>query len=138
MTAVASVTVDTSGLKRIAGELDPRAQKIIAKTALDVEDRAKRGAPVDTGALRASIYSAGAGLRSKYLVSQIIARGLNPDAAFHAKEDGGDLTAIVGASVEYAIYQEFGTKAMKAHPFMIPALEAMRKPFLDAWKEMTK
>lgn len=138
MAAIASVEVDTSGLKRIAGELDPRAQKIIAKTALDVEDRAKRGAPVDTGALRASIYSAGAGLRSKYTVSQIIAKGLNPSATFNAREDGGDLTAVVGASVEYAIYQEFGAKAMRAHPFMIPALEAVRKPFLDAWKELTK
>lgn len=139
MAAVAKVTVDTSGLKRIAGELDPRARKVIAKAAMDVEDRARRAAPVDTGALRASIYTSGGAIASDYVAARAIAKGLNPGATFDDEEKGeGGLNAVIGASVEYAIHQEFGTKKMGAQPFLIPALEAIRRSFLGAWGELTK
>jgi len=48
--------------------------------------------------------------------------------------------AIVGTPVEYAIYQEFGTRKMNAQPFLRPAMDvvsgeplkqAMYKAFFD-------
>lgn len=132
MSKVGSVTVDTKALDKLIGELDPRAVKVIAKAATDVETGAKVRAPVLTGALRASIFTA-------------------------IKNEG--LTAEIGPSVEYGVYVELGTgrrgatsniqrpegvkyskdwPGISAHPFLIPALEAIRKSFLEAWKQLVK
>ncbi len=106
---VGSVTVDVSGITRIAGQLDKRAADVIAKAALDVESDAKENAPVDTGALKASIFT------------EILS---------------GGATARVGPTVSYGIFQELGTHKMRAHPYLIPALERVRASFLAAWKEL--
>lgn len=106
---IAQVTVDTKLLETLISQLDPRATAVISKAAMGVEAKAKELAPVDTGALRASIFT--------------------------AIENGG-LTAYVGPTVEYAVYQELGTRKMKAHPFLVPALESVREAFLAAWKEL--
>lgn len=137
MAAIASVKVDTSGLKRVAEQLEPQARKVIAKAAFDVESRAKRRAPVDTGALRASIYTSVGGGRSSYSVTKTIAKGLGA-TAFTDEEKAEGLSANIGASVEYAIFNEMGSRKMGAHPFLIPALEEVRKSFEDAWKELVK
>ncbi len=107
---IGNVTVDTSGLTRIAGQIDKRAADVIAKAAMDIESDAKQNAPVDTGALKASIFT--------------------------AIENGG-ATAKVGPTVSYGIFQELGTYKMAAHPYLIPALEKVRASFLAAWKELT-
>jgi len=44
----------------------------------------------------------------------------------------GEHLRIVADGVEYGIYQELGTSKMPAHPFMTPAVEAMRDKFADA------
>lgn len=75
--------------------------KDLAKRAIRVERLAKRLAPVDTGRLRASIN-------------------------WRIESDRRGLVAIVGTSVDYAPYQEFGTSIMAAHPFLRPALVAAR------------
>ncbi len=108
---IANITVDTSGLTRIAGQLDNRAADVIVFYAKQIEDGANQLAPVDTGALKASIFT---------------------------KILNGEATAQVGPTVEYGIFQELGTHKMRAHPFLIPALEAIRQSFLDAWKELTE
>lgn len=59
------------------------------------ESYAKQLAPVDTGNLRNSIT--------------------------HRQLDGD--TEIVGSAVEYAPYQELGTRKMKAQPYLRPAIE---------------
>lgn len=109
MPAQSSVKLDTSGLQRIAGQLDPRAAQVIKIAAMETEDGAKQNAPVDTGALKASIYTKLSGL-----------------------------SAEIGASVEYAIYQELGTSKMAAHPFLIPSFELARKRLLEAWGQLVK
>lgn len=81
----------------------PQAQKrtrkelaaLVARTAFKIEQRAKILAPVDTGNLRRSIQT-----------------------AFE-----GDLTAVVFVAAEYGIYVEFGTRRMRAQPFLLPAAE---------------
>ena len=37
----------------------------------------------------------------------------------HATDDD---TAYIGTNVDYAIYQEFGTRKMSAHPYLTPAV----------------
>lgn len=73
----------------------------VAKIAIAIEGQAKLDAPVDTGILRASITRN--------------IEGLN---------------ASVGSNVEYAIYQEEGTRYMRAanqgQGFLKPAIEKVR------------
>lgn len=88
-------------LKALLEGPDGAVAKDLAKRAIRVERMAKRLAPVDTGRLRASI-------------------------AWQIERHHGRLSAVVGTNVEYAIYQEFGTSRMAAHPFLRPALAAAR------------
>jgi HK97 gp10 family phage protein len=82
------------------GRLHPLISKAIIKalnlSALVVKTAAKTLSPVRTGNLRASIGSRVEGLRQE---------------------------AYVGSNVEYAEYQEYGTKYMAAQPYLRPALE---------------
>lgn len=85
--------------ERIAQNLsgNPVAQAM-KSGMLYVTADAKRLAPVDTGRLRASISP--------------------------AVETAGERTlGIVGSNVKYAPYQELGTRRMKAHPYLKPALD---------------
>ena len=109
-------TVDTSQLNRLAADLGrasyratQQAQKAVTKTAADMERAAKQAAPVDTGALRASIGSTIAGDR---------------------------LSAEIGPTVAYAPYQEWGTSRMAAHPFMGPAVDAVEPGFVQAMEQI--
>jgi HK97 gp10 family phage protein len=65
----------------------------------DVEGQAKPLSPWKTGNLRASI---------------------------NGRVEGS--IGIVGTAVNYAEYQEYGTKNMEANPFLRPALDARRGP----------
>lgn len=87
------------------------ASRIVRGIAFAVEGAAKTLAPVDTGALRNSITT--------------------------TVGDNG-MTAEVGPTVEYAIYQELGTHKMAPRPFLGPAFEQMRGPFNDAVKKLVK
>jgi HK97 gp10 family phage protein len=74
----------------------------IARRAVQVDSVAKRMCPVDTGRLRASIN-------------------------WRMETDSRGLLAVIGTNVEYAPYQEFGTRHMPAHPYLRPALGAARR-----------
>lgn len=69
--------------------------KSIEAAAFDTMAEAKRNAPVDTGRLRSDV--------------QLIER----------RKDGLGIT--VGNTVHYAPHQEYGTKHMKAQPYLLPA-----------------
>ena len=64
------------------------------------EGIAKEHAPVDTGNLRRSIT--------------------------HEVHSGRKPFVRIGTNVRYGIYQELGTRFHPAHPFLRPALEALR------------
>ncbi len=104
----AKVTVDTSKLKTAEVQLQRRAEQVIQKAAMDIEKDAKTRAPVDTGFLRDNINA----------------------------EQQTPLEWWVIAHAEYSIYQELGTRFMRAHPFLFPALEAARSRFLAAWGKL--
>ena len=84
----------SAALEQYAAEAVETMSKGIAEGCKIVEGEARAEAPVDTGALRQSI---------------------------HSQTEG--LTGTVGTNVEYAMYPEFGTYKMKAHPFLVPALK---------------
>lgn len=84
-----------------------RAEQAVAKTVFDIEGRAKGSAPVDTGNLRDSITG-----------------------------DAAGLSGTVSTNVEYAIYQEYGTSRMAAHPYMIPAAEAAASAFFQEMRSI--
>lgn len=69
--------------------------------ALLIEGRAKELAPVRTGTLRRSIHTE-----------------IAESTPTHA-------TVLVGTDTFYAPFQEFGTRFMRAHPFLRPALDEM-------------
>lgn len=102
------VTLDTSELNRLLRESDNNSQETINAIAFSVEAKAKVKAPVDTGALKNSIQTVTPSRQSQG-GDEIIP---NPER----------LHAHVGSSMEYAIYQELGTRNMQAQPFLIPAL----------------
>jgi HK97 gp10 family phage protein len=91
-------------------EFDSKIQAIISKASGPglqaalmeggklIETAAKGFAPVDTGRLRSSINT----------------------------EAQGENTVIVAPHVDYAMYQEFGTKNQSGTPFMKPGFESSR------------
>lgn len=83
-------------LRKGAAGLEELAQKVVAKTALDIEATSKKLAPVDTGMLRNSI-----------------GHTLTEDK----------LGAEVGPTVEYARMVEDGTSRQAPQPYMMPAAD---------------
>lgn len=88
-----SVTINPSGKAQLEAELLKYGQRIGAQ----IERRAKRLAPVDTGRLRASITNT-------------------------VEQDGDGVLVTVYSDVEYAPYLETGTRRQQAQPYLRPAL----------------
>lgn len=93
----------SASLRRVAGELD-NLQAASAAGAQAIRARAQSAAPVDTGTLARSI-----------------------------RADFTGETITVGAYVEYARFQEFGTVYVAASPYLRPALEAAQTQIVDAY-----
>jgi len=113
-----SVSIELKGFDGLLSKvklLVPRvragAQEAVAETALLIETDAKLLAPVDTGRLRASIHTE-----------------LSPDG----------LKAMVLDGVTYGVFMEFGTRYIKARPFLFPAYEKNRAAFVALLKAKTK
>ena len=95
-----SITFDDTEVQKMLRKMPPAIrtaiERFLIKAGLVIKSSAKANAPVRTGRLRDSISSKVDKLRQE---------------------------AVIGPNVEYDIYQEFGTKYMKAQPYMRPALE---------------
>ena len=133
------VTLDTRKLQALRKELIPLAEKVIDKTAFDIEQSAKRHCPVDTGALRSSIYTV-TSRESGESDAQQNARLDNPDVELETiPAPRNRLEARVGPSVNYAIYVHWGTVKMRySRPFLLLAVEDYRPYFLRAWDAMLR
>jgi HK97 gp10 family phage protein len=107
------VHLDTRELDRIAKQTGTRSEDVMRGLAFEMEAEMKQRAAVDTGAMRASVYTV-----TKDSDGYQAAAQTSP----HPRPSG-KVIANVGPSVEYAIHQEFGTSRMAAQPFVIPAAE---------------
>lgn len=83
------------------GKLDA-VKRVVKMNGAELQAKAQRNAPVDTGTLKRSISL--------------------------ELRDGG-LTAESEATAEYAPYVEWGTRFMNAQPFMRPAYYAQKEQF---------
>ena len=94
------VKIDQKAVREISGGEDvTKALEIIGQLG---EGEAKRLAPVDTGNLRRS------------LTHELGRSGLNQYVR-------------IGSNVEYAVFQELGTRYHPAQPYLRPAAEFLRR-----------
>lgn len=101
-----------SRIESSAGRVGARTSAVVRRTALAIEADAKALAPVaeiDGGTLRNSISTTVTG-------------------------DGrhGAMTAEIGPTAEYGIYQELGTSVMAAQPYLGPAFDRQIGGYTEA------
>lgn len=101
------IRIVSNRLPEISAAIRPAVVQEVQKATYDVEARAKQVVPVKTGTLRRSI---------------------------HSVFSNGGLTGIVGPSVSYSAFVEFGTRRMAARPYMRPAAEQVLPGFTTAVK----
>lgn len=89
-----TIRVVSNKIPAYVAHLRPGVAEDVETTAREIEAGAKQLAPVLTGTLRRSI---------------------------HTVLSNGGLSAVIGPSVNYAIYVEMGTRFMGARPYMRPA-----------------
>ncbi len=90
-----------NNLPRITSQIEKALSEAVRKAAFSIEAHAKTLCPVDTGLLRNSLQTT----------------------------VESPTKATVGTNVEYAQYQEFGTRHQKGKAFMTPAADAEKKKF---------
>lgn len=118
--------VDTRRLNRIIANVDGNTTEFLRTVAFAVERRAKINAPVDTGALRASIYTR-IGNESNDM----------PDVPGNAGRaslptPGNATTAHIGPSVNYGIFVELGSGGRAARPFLADAVRTVEDSVIHA------
>lgn len=101
----------THQLEQSTGEIRTRVAQAVRLVGSKVERDAKIAAPVDTGFLRSSISTRVSG-------------------------NANTSTAEVSASANYAIWVEHGTSRMSPQPFMTPAFQRNKQPFIDALQQL--
>lgn len=131
-----SVSLVYNHIGLVKAQARRKAEQIVRKTAFDIEAAAKANTPVDTGALKNSIYTA-TDKNSNYSEAAETARSKNPKANILVEgEKPESLTATVGPSVDYGIHVELGTHKKGARPFLGPAAEGARPAFLKAMESL--
>lgn len=105
--------IDNSQLRKLKVDLEsssPRVGRKVARvvrsSGTELERVMKANAPVATGALRDSI-----------------------GVTFYGDGRSGGMSAVVGPTVRYGLFQERGTAKMAAQPFAGPALQAVDPRF---------
>jgi len=111
------VTVKVEGVEKAISELKKyqvikrqAIKDILAEVGFKIEGDAKREVRVDTGRLRASVST---GISGKLGHS-------DKDKVDQPSGERG-MVVVVGTNVEYAPYQEFGTRKMSGKPYLYPA-----------------
>lgn len=109
------VFTDTTRLNQLINQINAISEEFVKAVGFAIEALAKMKAPIDTGALSSSIYTATPTSNNP------------PSQSEEVLPNPPKQSVYVGPSVEYAIYQELGTSVMEAQPFMIPALREVER-----------
>lgn len=127
-----STTIKGKSFEDIGKDTKRLLSAVVRKAAFDVEREAKQNAPVDTGALKASIYVSTKG-KSDYAKASADAKAIQPKAEIFPEEKAQEeLEAIIGVGVDYGEAVEHGTTRQRAQPYMTPAVEKIRPQFEKA------
>jgi HK97 gp10 family phage protein len=138
------VDVDVSGLEKLADRLEAELAGAVAKAAFLIEAYAKMNAPVDTGALRASLYTSTWDSGSEWGRSAASAAALRSGVTVLADigKPSHRLEAIVAAGVNYASHVEYGTWRMSGRFYLRNAamanLQQIRQLFVQAMQKATR
>lgn len=128
---MSEITLDTSKLNRILKNLKRNTSAAVASVAFSVERKAKINAPVDTGALRSSIYTKMSARGGQFSEVSTAIQGHNKNTrSVELPEPPNDHTAYVGPSVDYGIDVELGTSRHAAQPFLLPAIRETEKELI--------
>ena len=135
------IRLDTAELDRIVKQLGTNRRKIGKRIAFEIEKEAKQLAPVDTGALRASIYTVTEDYNGYASAAGGAKKNPSVETAPHPVPTG-NIVANVGPCVDYAEYVEFPgvTRNFAGRPFLTPAVEKVAQKYNDgsAWKELVE
>jgi HK97 gp10 family phage protein len=105
------VVVKRNDLSKIRAAIDAGAPRIIQTGAYNLEAGAKAKAPVLTGTLRRSI---------------------------HTVMSLGGLRAVIGPSVLYGKFVEFGTRHVPPRPYLRPAYERVVPQVVEQFKALLR
>lgn len=111
-----------------------RLSQVVRKTAFDIVADAKPNTPVDTGALKNSIYVV-TDQRSTYREAQAKAdasvgrAGRKPRRHHPMATGASEFAAIVGVGMEYGMAVEYGSDGRAPRPYIGPAVEHQRRQF---------
>lgn len=125
------VKVNVAALDQLAKRIQTNLAKAVAKTAFQIEQDAKEAAPVDTGALRASIFTVTSGSTGQ--AAAMAGAGFMRPGVPAARWDGqpsSPFEAFVVVGVEYGIYQEFGA-AGRPGRFYLTGAGAQNRAFFE-------
>lgn len=86
-------------------------KRVVRHNGAEMQEKAQRNAPVDTGTLKRSI-------------------GL--------EITDGDMSAEVEPTAEYAPYVELGTRFMEAQPYLKPAFDEQKEKFKKDMKKLVE
>jgi len=127
------VELDTRKLNKLIRKIPGNVADAVAATAFAIERQAKINSPVDTGALRASIYTR-IGNRDNYseAASAVAGRKAGTQISQLPRPENAT-TAYVGPGVEYGIYVELGTSKRGAREFLLPAVRTVESSLADKW-----
>tara|TARA_Y100000310_G_scaffold126272_3_gene125050 strand:+ start:8649 stop:9008 length:360 start_codon:yes stop_codon:yes gene_type:complete len=105
-------------------KLDTKKLDLLAST---VAMEAKLALLVDVGGRKVEA-------RAKQIIveKKIVDTGATLNSTQSRTVPGERLARRIGPTTDYAVHLEFGTSRMPARPFMIPALEEERDPFIAA------
>jgi len=130
MSADGRIVMDTTELDRIMSRLGINNEQMVRAIALDIEGDAKLNCPVDTGALRSSIFTKTATFDDTNWGNEDTEPLPNPP----------ENVAYVGPTVSYAEYVELGTSRQAAQPFLTPAAMAVSEKYNSGavWEGLIK
>ncbi len=128
--------IDVTGLESLANRIEAELAKAVAASAFLIEAHAKLAAPVDTGALRASIYTS-TWNGSQWSGAAASASALRSGVTILADigKPSSNLEAIVAVGVHYAAHVEYGTFRQAGRFYLRNAAMANLQPIRDLFAQ---